>query len=181
MTGFRDVYIVATDSAEPLAQDVVTEAFEAEDVKVVFGEDGCLFSVRAESSRVDVKFEARLNPLGWTPDLLTGTPELRERLEHALGFYRVSFEPGTPQPSIAAFEALWTVRTILELNDGVAIDITSFKLHSAMDVEEITELDFGTFMTILKLLIFIACLPAIVSLVFSLVTGTRKSIAPPSP
>ena len=142
MTGFRDVYIVATDSAKPLAQDAVTEAFEAEDVKVVFGEDGCLFSVRAESSRVDVKFEARLNPLGWTPDLLTGTPELRERLEHALGFYRVSFEPGTPQPSIAAFEALWTVRTILELNDGVAIDITSFKLHSATDVEEITELDF---------------------------------------
>ena len=41
--------------------------------------------------------------------------------------------------------------------------------------------DFGTFMTILKLLIFIACLPAIVSLVFSAVTGTRKSIAPPAP
>jgi uncharacterized membrane protein YhaH (DUF805 family) len=41
--------------------------------------------------------------------------------------------------------------------------------------------DFGVFMTILKMLIFIACLPAIVSLVFSVVTGTRKSIAPPSP
>jgi uncharacterized membrane protein YhaH (DUF805 family) len=41
--------------------------------------------------------------------------------------------------------------------------------------------DFGVFMTILKMLIFIACLPAIVSVVFSVVTGTRKSIAPPSP
>ena len=142
MTGSRDVYIVATDTPEPLAPEVLTEAFEAEDVKLVFGEDDCLFSVRAEASRVDVKFEPRLTPLGWTPELLTGTPELRERLENAHGFYRVAFEPGSPQPSIAAFEALWTVRTILELSEGVAIDVTSFKLHSAMDVEEITELDF---------------------------------------
>lgn len=142
MTGPREVYIVATDTPEPLAEEVLTEAFEAEDVKLVFGEDGCLFSVRAEASRVDVRFEPRLTTLGWTPDLLTGTPELRERLEHAHGFYRVSFEPGQPQPSIAAFEALWTVRTILELTEGVAIDATAFKLHSAMDVEEITELDF---------------------------------------
>ena len=142
MTGTRDVYIVATDTPEPLAPEVLTEAFEAEDVKLVFGEDGFLFSVRAEQSRVDVKFEARLTSLGWTPELLTGTPELRERLEQAHGFYRVSFEPGSPQPSIAAFEALWTVRTILELTEGVAVDVTAFKLHSAMDVEEITELDF---------------------------------------
>ena len=39
--------------------------------------------------------------------------------------------------------------------------------------------DFGTFMTILKLLIFIACLPALVSFVFSIITGTRQSVAPP--
>ena len=39
--------------------------------------------------------------------------------------------------------------------------------------------DFGTFMTILKMLIFIACLPALVSFVFSLVTGTRQSVVPP--
>lgn len=142
MTGMRDVYIVATDSPEPLSVEVLREAFEAEEVQLVFGEDGCLFSVRADASRVDVKFESRLNPLGWTPDLLTGTPELREQLEKALGFYRLSFEPGIPQPSIAAFEALWTARTILELSEGVAIDITSYKLHSATDIEEITELDF---------------------------------------
>ena len=41
--------------------------------------------------------------------------------------------------------------------------------------------DFGTFMTILKVLIFIACLPALVSFVFSVVTGARRSVAPPSP
>ena len=35
--------------------------------------------------------------------------------------------------------------------------------------------DFGVFMTILKLIIFIACLPAIIALVFSVVTGLRKS------
>jgi uncharacterized membrane protein YhaH (DUF805 family) len=38
--------------------------------------------------------------------------------------------------------------------------------------------DFGAFMTILKLIVLIACLPAIISLVFSIVTGTRRSIAP---
>ena len=40
--------------------------------------------------------------------------------------------------------------------------------------------DFGTFMTILKVLIFIACLPALVSLVFSIITGARQSVAPPA-
>jgi hypothetical protein len=142
VTGRRDVYIVATDSAEPLTPEIVTEAFAAEEVEVVFGEEGCLFSVRAEQSRVDVRFEARLSPLGWTPDLLVGSPELRGLLEQAHGFYRVAFEPGVPQPSVAAFEALWTVRTLLELVDGVAIDTTAFRLHSTLDVEEITELDF---------------------------------------
>jgi hypothetical protein len=138
----REVYIVACDSAEALAPEVITEAFEAEDVKVIFGEDGALFSVRADQSRVDVKFETRLQPLGWTPDLLTGPPELRAALEKAVGFYRVWFEPGKPQASVAAFEGLWTARTILELVEGVAVDTTSYKLHSPMDVEEITELDF---------------------------------------
>ncbi len=139
----REIYIVAVESREPLALDVLAEAFEAEEVKVTFGEEGCLFSVRADASRVDVKFEPRLTPLGWAPDLLTGTAELRERLQNGRGFYRISFEPGMPQPSVAAFEALWTVRTLLELSpDGVAIDVSAFKIHSPMDVEEITELDF---------------------------------------
>jgi hypothetical protein len=142
VTGLREVYIVACDSTQAVAPEIVTEAFEAEEVTVVFGEDGALFSVRAEASRVDVKFETRLAPLGWTPELLTGTPELRAMLEKAVGFYRVSFEPGKPQASVAAFEALWTVRTLLELVEGVAIDTLAFKIHSPLDVEEITELDF---------------------------------------
>ena len=40
--------------------------------------------------------------------------------------------------------------------------------------------DFGTFMTILKVLILIACLPALISFVFSIITGTRAAArAPP--
>lgn len=142
MSGLREVYIVAAASPEPLPPEVITEAFEADDVRVLLGEEGTLFSLRAETSRVDVRFEARLAPLGWSPDLLTGTPELRAQLEQARGFYRISVEPGQPQASVAAFEALWTVRTLLELTEGVAVDVTAFKLHASMDVEEITELDF---------------------------------------
>lgn len=142
MSALREVYIVATHTAEPLAEEVIREAFGGDDVELTLGEEDTLFSVRAGESRVDVKFEGRLTPLGWTPELLTGTAELRESLKHARGFYRVSFEPGKPQGSVAVFEALWTVRTLLEIVDGLAIDITAFKLHSPQDVEEITELDF---------------------------------------
>jgi len=38
--------------------------------------------------------------------------------------------------------------------------------------------DFGMFMVILKLMIFLACLPTLISIVFSLVTGSRKSLPP---
>ena len=41
--------------------------------------------------------------------------------------------------------------------------------------------DFGTFMMILKALIFLACLPVLVSFVFSLVTGARRSVAQAPP
>ena len=86
MTAVKEVYIVATESPEPLTPELLKEAFEAEEVELIFGEDGNLFSVRADDSRVDVKFDARLAPLGWTPDLLTGGQELREQLEQARGF-----------------------------------------------------------------------------------------------
>jgi len=138
----RETYIVATEKTAPIEREAVTRAFESDDVTLVFDEEGVLFSVRADSSRVEVKFESRFEPLGWTPDLLSGTPELREKLKEARGFYRVSFEPGQPQPSVAVFEALWTVRLLVELVEGVAIDVTAFKLHSPQDIEEITELDF---------------------------------------
>ncbi len=138
----KEVYLVAAEAPEPVGAEVLTEAFSSDEVELLFDVPGVLFSVRSEQSRVDVRFDTLLKPLGWTPDLLTGPPELRARLEAARGFYRVSFEPGVPQPSVAAFEALWTVRTLLELCEGVAVDLTSFKLHSGLDVEEITELDF---------------------------------------
>jgi len=40
--------------------------------------------------------------------------------------------------------------------------------------------DFGVFTTLLKILLLIACLPALISFVFSLRTGLRKSV-PPAP
>lgn len=142
MSTLREIYIVATEETSPLSSEAIKEAFASDDVGLVFDEDGALFSVRADSSRVDVRFEARPEALGWTPELLTGTPELRAQLKAARGFYRVAFEPGRPQPSVAVFEALWTVRLLIELVQGVAVDSSSFKLHSPQDIEEITELDF---------------------------------------
>ncbi len=138
----KEVYIVATDDAAPLPEELVRERFESDDVEIQFGGEGLLFAVVAEEARVEVRFETRAAALGWTPELLTGAPEDRARLEKAKGFYRVSFEPGKPQGPVAVFEGLWTVRTILEITEGVAVDVTAFKLHSMRDVEEITELDF---------------------------------------
>lgn len=138
----RETYIVATEAAEPIGAEVLREAFEADDVRLVFGEEGVLFSVRADTSRVDVRFDSQLAPLDWTPDLLTGPKELKEQLERAKGFYRIAFEPGRPQPSAAVFEALWTVRLLVEQVQGVVVDVSAFKLHSPQDIEEITELDF---------------------------------------
>lgn len=141
-SALRDVYVLATADAEPVSEAEVREAFEGDEVQLSFGEDGCLFSVKADESRVDVFFETRDSPLGWTPDLLVGTVELRRALESARGFYRVRFLPGKPQQTVAVFEALWTVRGLMELKDAVCVDVTAFRLHSPQDVEEITELDF---------------------------------------
>ena len=52
----KEVYIVATASAKPVTDDMLKEAFESEEIKLVLGEEGCLFSVRAESTRIDVRF-----------------------------------------------------------------------------------------------------------------------------
>lgn len=142
MSDQKDVYIIASASPEPLSEAQLREAFETDEVELLVGVEGTLFSVRADDSRVDVHFDSRPDGLGWTPDLLVGSPEAREFLEKARGFYRVSFVPGKPQPSVAVFEALWTVRALLEKFEGIVIDITAFKLHLSSDVEEITELDF---------------------------------------
>ena len=138
----KEVYVLATAQAEAVSLEVLREAFESEDVEFITDEEGSLFSVRAEQTRVDVRFETREEGLGWTPDLITGSEESHEALKKARGFYRVSFEPGKPQPSVAVFEALWCVRSVMEHVTGVLLDVTAYKLHAPEDVAEITELDF---------------------------------------
>ncbi len=138
----KDVYVIATESNEPVSPETLREAFEGDEVELSFGENGQLFSIQADGARVDVRFEGREKSLGWTPNLLTGSSDLREFLEKATGFYKVSFEPGKPQTSVAVFEALWAVRTVLELTAGVVVDVMAFKIHGPEDIEEITELDF---------------------------------------
>ncbi len=139
----KEVYILAAPSAEPLAVEAMIEALEADDVTLqpLEGEHG--FTLRAGESAVEVRFETLAGPLGWTPDFLTGSDESQELLKTARGFYRISYELGRPQPSVAVFEALWCARTIMELlGDGALLDVTAFKLHDAEDVREITELEF---------------------------------------
>jgi hypothetical protein len=138
----KEVYIVATASPKPVTDEQLVEAFESDEIKLVLKEDGNLFSVRAENTRIDVRFEARKEDLGWSPELLSGSPQSHQALQGSRGFYRLSFEPGKPQATVAVFEALWCVRTLLELVEGVVIDITAYKLHTPEDVEELTELEF---------------------------------------
>lgn len=138
----KEVYIIATAEAVPVDIEVLREAFESEEVQFVVGEPGLYFSVQSETSRVDVRFDARTESLGWSPELLTGTEACHAMLKSARGFYRFSFEPGKPQASVAVFEALWCVRTLLENVEGVVLDTTAFRLHTAEDVTEITEFDF---------------------------------------
>ncbi len=138
----KEVYILAAESARALSQAKIKAAFETDEVQLVFGEDDCLFSVRADDSRVDVKFQSKPETLGMSPELLTGTDAAQDALAKAKGFYRFSFEPGKPQGSVAVFEALWCVRSLLEATAGVVVDTTAYKIHTPEDIEEITELDF---------------------------------------
>ncbi len=137
----REVYILAAEQLEPVVIDRLRESFESEDVEFL-GEPGLFFGLKAGEVRIEVRFETRDSGLGWTPDLLTGSPECHEALRKARSFYRISFEPGKPQPSVAVFEALWCARSIMEQVPAVLLDVTAFKLHNAEDVAEITELDF---------------------------------------
>ncbi len=138
----KDIYLLATAATEAVPDETLKEAFESEDVELLLHQDHALFSLRAGETRVDVRFDVRSEILGWSPDLLTGTEVAQEQLKNARGFYRVSFEPGKPQGSVAVFEALWAIRTLMEHVEGVLIDLTAFKLHTSEDVEELTELEF---------------------------------------
>lgn len=138
----KEIYILATEQTEPVAVAELEAAFEPDEVEFTAAEDGRGFSVEADGIRVDVRFEALEAAFGWTPDLLTGSEESHELLRKARGFYRISFEPGKPQASMAVFEALWCARVLMEHVPGVLLDITAFKLHDATDVAEITDLEF---------------------------------------
>ncbi len=139
----KEVYILAALSPEPLPLEAMIEALEAEDVTVtpLPGEHG--FTLRSGEASVEVRFDTLEGPLGWTPDFLSGSDDSQDLLKNARGFYRISFEPGRPQPSVAVFEALWCARSIMEQVEASALlDVTAFKLHDAEDVREITELEF---------------------------------------
>lgn len=138
----KEIYIVATQSPKPVSLTELEGSFDSEDVEFLTDVEGCLFSVRAESTRIDVHFETRKENLGWSPDLLSGTEASHEALRKSRGFYRVSFDPGKPQASVAVFEALWCIRSLLEHVEGIAIDVTAFKIHTPDDIEELTELEF---------------------------------------
>ena len=55
---------------------------------------------------------------------------------------RSTLSDANAQRPVAVFEALWAVRTLLELTAGVVVDVMAFKIHGPEDIEEITELDF---------------------------------------
>lgn len=137
----REVYILATEQADPVPLETLRANFEAEEVEFTPGEDGRGFALKTDTSRVHVHFEPIASPLKLDPELLSGNDEAIELLNRARGAYRISFEGGD-QPSLAVFEALWCARNILEQVDGVVLDVTASKVHDADDITEITELDF---------------------------------------
>ena len=138
----RETYILATVADAPVSIEEIRSSFESENVKVTPQDEGRAFVLSAEEVELTVRFEARAQPLGWSPDLITGSDEAKALFNQARGFYRLSFEPGHPQPSVAVFEALWCARTLMEHVEGVLLDLTAFKLHDGGDVTDITELDF---------------------------------------
>ena len=140
----KEVYILATRRADPVPLEALAHALSAEEVQVVTGEGGEYFvAVISGEARTEIRFEALEGSLGWTPDFLTGSTDAQALLKEARGFYRVGFELGKPQASVAVFEALWAARTLMDLEEeSVLLDVTSYKLHEPEDVREITELDF---------------------------------------
>ncbi len=139
----REVYIVATEDADPLGAEGIGEAFETDDVTVELDESPGSFRLHSAEADIAVRFEALETPLGWTPELLTGSEAAHARLRRARGLYRVAYQtPAGSQPTVGVFEALWCARGLLERREGVLLDASAFKLHEEEDVREITELDF---------------------------------------
>jgi hypothetical protein len=139
----KEVYIVATEEAEPLQAEAIGEAFETDDVAVEVDEAPGSFRLRSAEAEILVRFEALESPLGWTPELLEGSEAAHVLLRRARGLYRLAYEtPAGSQPTVGVFEALWCARGLLERREGVLVDASAFKVHVEEDIREITELDF---------------------------------------
>lgn len=139
----KEVYILATRQAEPVSLEELKQELEDDEVELVSRDDGSWgLSIREDEARTDILFESREGPLGITPDFVTGTDAAEATFKEARGFYRISFEPGKPQPTLAVFEALSCARLLMDRVEGVLLDLTSWKLHEPGDIQEITELDF---------------------------------------
>ncbi len=138
----REIYILATEQAEPASQEILREALESEEAHLTFGENGCLFAVQTHESQIAVRFDKGRSQDQWGVNHLTGSDDSLKALKSARGFYWIAFEPGKPQGSVGVFEALWCARSIMEHVPGVLIDVTAFKVHDSEDVVEITDLEF---------------------------------------
>lgn len=138
-----EVYLLATEQVGPPPLEALRAAFSTDEVEFSPHEDGQGFTIQADGSEVRVVLASAEEPRPRISEAqYSGSPEAFARLEKARAFYRFSLEPGGPQPTLPVFEALWTVRTLMELVPGVLVDATAFKLHEPEDVVEITELDF---------------------------------------
>ena len=139
----REVYIVATQEAEPLEAGAIQEAFETDEVTVEVDERAPgSFRLRSAESEITVRFEAVESPRHWNPEP-TGSEPAQARLEQARGLYHLAYQtPPGSQPTVGVFEALWCARGLLERQEGVLVDASAFKVHEEEDVREITELDF---------------------------------------
>lgn len=139
----REVYIVATEEADPPEPEAIRETFETDEVRVELEPVSGSFRLHSAEAEVSVQFEALETPLGWTPELLTGSEAAHTLLRTARGLYRVGFQTAEGrQPTVGVFEALWCARGLLETRSGVLVDTTAFKVHEEGDIREITELDF---------------------------------------
>lgn len=139
----KDIYIVASGTEEPREVEKIRDAFSTEDVELVFGEDGCLFSVRSNS-------RASMSAFTGAKRLWVGRgPSSRVwegpsgRCPRPGGSIAWPSRRERPRRQLRVFEGLWVARMLLELLvEGVLLDVTAFKLHTLQDVEEMTGLDF---------------------------------------
>ncbi|RKI20156.1 DUF2314 domain-containing protein [Corallococcus sp. AB030] len=139
----KEVYVLATEQSVPPALDALRAAFATDEVEFVPHEGDWGFTVRADGSEVKVVLKPLSDGRPRVPqELFSGSPEAFARVEKSQACFAFLLEPGGAQPTLPVFEALWTVRTLMEQAPGVLVDLTAFKLHEPEDVVEITELDF---------------------------------------